>query len=112
MTDTNDLNKPAICIPRVFSNVTETKIREVFVKLALGDVSRIDIKDRHNEKGEDFKRVYVHFKKWNSSENAQEVRNKLLDGKDVKVVYDFPWFWKMSASKWETNKHTKKKANE
>jgi hypothetical protein len=29
---------------------------------------------------------------------ARDTRQKLLDGQDVKVVYDEPWFWKCTAS--------------
>ena len=67
MTTTFNLNllaetQPSICIPRVFNNIAEKKIRQVFDELSLGKISRIDIvKERKNEKGEVFNRVYIHF---------------------------------------------------
>lgn len=93
-------SQPSLCIPRVFNNITEVRIRKVFDDLGLGKVSRIDIKDRKNENGDSFKRVYVHFDKWFWNENAQAARRKLVSGKEIKIVYDNPWFWKVSASKW------------
>lgn len=92
--------QPSLCIPRVFNNISETRVRQVFDDLDLGKISRIDIKERKNEKGESFKRVYVHFDKWFWNEDAQAARRKLVSGKEIKIVYDNPWFWKVSASKW------------
>jgi len=91
---------PSLCIPRVFNNITKYKIRQVFDCIALGNISRIDIKDCNNEKGVSFKRVYIHFDKWFWNENAKNIRRKLVSGKEIKIVYDNPWFWKVSASKW------------
>ena len=92
--------QPSVCIPRVFNNITETRVRQVFDELGLGKISRIDVKERTSEKGESFKRVYVHFEKWFWNDDAQAVRRKLISGKEIKIVYDNPWFWKVSASKW------------
>ena len=92
--------QPSVCIPRVFNNISETRVRQVFDELGLGKISRIDVKERTSEKGESFKRVYVHFEKWFWNDDAQAVRRKLISGKEIKIVYDNPWFWKVSASKW------------
>ena len=96
--------QPSICIPRVFNNIAEKKIRQVFDELNLGKISRIDIKERKNEKGEVFNRVYIQFEKWFWNEDAQTARRKLILGKEIKIIYDKPWFWKVSASKWEPPK--------
>ena len=89
---------PSLCIPRVFNNIDEKKIRYVFEKLSLGKIKRIDILERRNEK-ESFKRVFIHFDKWFNNEQANEVKNRLASGKDIKIVYDMPWYWKVSLSK-------------
>jgi len=91
-------NQPSLCIPRVFKNIDEDRIRGVFDALALGTIERIDIIVRKNEKGDDYKRVFVHFYKWFWNENAQTARRKLISGKEIKIVYDGPWFWKVSAN--------------
>lgn len=105
MTEIVDLrylaeSQPSLCIPRVFNNITESRIRDAFNDLNIGKISRIDIKERKNEKGDSFKRVYVHFEKWYWNPDAQHARRKLVSGKEIKIVYDNPWFWKVSASKW------------
>jgi hypothetical protein len=92
-------SQPSICIPRVFNNISKDRIHRVFDELNLGRISAVDIKERRGE-GESFKSVYIHFDKWFWTENAQSVRKKLITGKEVKIVYDNPWFWKVSASKY------------
>ena len=88
---------PAICIPRVFPNITERRIAAIFNKLELGEIVRIDMVKRTGEQG-DFYRVFVHLE-WGDSVNALTTRTKLLeDNGEVKVVYDDPWFWKLRAS--------------
>ena len=92
-------SQPSICIPRIFSNIDEARIRSVFAQIELGVVHHVDIIERKNEKGETFKRAYVHFSKWLWNENAQTARRKLIEGKEIKIVYDNPWFWKVSANR-------------
>lgn len=103
-------NVPTICIPRVFPNINESRIRKVFDDLKMGQIERVDIVSKTTEKGEKFNRVFVHFKKWNSEGNAQVARERLLNGKDIKIVYDDPWFWKVSAYRQPEKEHQQKPA--
>jgi hypothetical protein len=98
-------NVPVLCIPRVYPNITESRIRRIFDDLNMGELERIDIVSKTSvkpganplEKGEKFNRVFVHFKRWNNSENSNLARERLLNGKEIKIIYDEPWFWKISA---------------
>jgi hypothetical protein len=94
-------NQPSLCIPRVFMNINEARIRNVLDQVSLGRIDRIDILVRKSEKGEEYKRVFVHFAEWYWNKDAQTARSKLISGKEIKLVYDDPWFWKVSASNWE-----------
>ena len=91
---------PSICIPRVFMNIDEHRIRKVFDQLNLGRIARIDIVERRNERGESFKRVFIHFDCWFRTPEASAACQKLNDGKELKIVYDDPWFWKASMNNW------------
>lgn len=91
-------NVPSLFIPRVYANIQEHRIRKVFEELDLGTLERIDVVSKC-EKGEKFNRVYVHFSRWNDTENANIARERLLNGKEIKVIYDEPWFWRISAYK-------------
>ena len=93
-------SQPSLCIPRVYHNITYERIYRAFDEICLGDIARIDIKERQSNTGEKFNRVYIHFKKWYWNDNAVRSRTKLLEGGEIKIVYDNPWFWKVSASKW------------
>ena len=92
-------NMPVLCIPRVHRNIDETYIRKIFNELNMGILDRIDIvvKRNDNKKDNNFNRVFVHFREWNDSENAKRARERLLEGKEIKIIYDDPWFWKISA---------------
>jgi len=90
-------NVPSLCIPRVFPNIDERRIRGIFDSLNMGEIARVDIVRRQTDKGEKFNRVFIHWKRWNDSENANQARERLLNGKEIKIVYDDPWFWKISA---------------
>ena len=89
---------PSICIPRVFPNIDWKRVKNVFEELGMGEVERVDMVNKVNDKGQKFKRVFVHFKKWNDDPTTRQVKSKLLSGDSVKVVYDDPWFWKVFLS--------------
>jgi hypothetical protein len=91
-------NVPSLCIPRVFANISKERVDAVFRKLDIGKVERIDMIERTDDKGQTWKRVFVHLQ-WNDSELARSARARLLCGNDVKVVYEDPWFWKVSANR-------------
>jgi hypothetical protein len=85
-----------LCIPRVYSNVSEQRIRSIFTDIKLGEIDHIDLISRKNDKGEDFNRVFIHFKNWYINSNANKAKDLLLSGKEIKVIYSDPWFWKIS----------------
>ena len=92
-------NVPSMCIPRVFKNITRERVMGVIKDLDLGIIDRVDMVQRENEKGDKFQRVFIHFKKWHSNPNANKAREMLISGKEIKIIYDDPWFWKISANK-------------
>jgi len=104
----NSTNKTILCIPGVFSNIKEERIRRIFAELDIGNITRIDIilpkinPPQSNLAGHDqkekkqFNRVFVHIE-WNQTPQAATCLRKLTEGKEVKIVYDEPWFWKVSA---------------
>ena len=96
------VSEPSICIPRVFENIEKKVIWGVFTNLFGSEaIDRIDIVYKDDSRGEKFKRVFVHFKAWPNTYESQLVRRKLVEGKEVKIVYDEPWYWKCTASRIE-----------
>lgn len=108
---------PSMCIPRVYPNISEGRIRKIFDELNIGVIERVDIVSKTTEKGERFNRVFIHMDRWFNNSNASLSRERLLGGKDIKIIYDDPWFWKVSAykpsaegSSSSNNNNNKKKA--
>ena len=104
-----------MCIPRVYPNISEGRIRKIFDELNIGVIDRVDIVSKATEKGEKFNRVFIHMDRWFHNSNASVARERLLGGKDIKIIYDDPWFWKVSAYKpaaegSSSNNNNKKKA--
>ena len=92
-TQVNSAN-PSICIPRVFNNITRERVYRIFAQLFGGsNVERIDMVSKMNKEGQPIKRVFVHFKS-GAWDKQPEMRESLINGKEVKIVYDDPWYWK------------------
>ena len=94
----------SLCIPRVFNNITETKVYNVFNKLNIGQIHSINMIERTNKKGKIVKCVFINFDYWYLNGQPSQMRNQLLSGKEIKVVYDEPWFWNVSIKRNKTNK--------
>ena len=98
-----DHTYPSVCIPRVFANVTKQDVREVFEQVlgsaGPGCIERVDLISRTDQNGTPFGRVFIHFRHWPQTPQAQGVRDMLMRGEQVKIVYDEPWFWKCGMSR-------------
>ena len=107
-------HEPSLYIARVFPNISWKRVKEVFEnELNLGVVDRIDMPKCTSKDGKEYKKVFIHFKKWNNTPEVDTVRSEIINGDTLKVIYDEPWFWKFSKSKIDKpkfNKPTKPKA--
>ena len=87
----------SICIPRVFDDIHISFIANIFQhELNLGRIKKIDVVKNNDN---NFKKVFIHFDEWYNTEKTNNIKQKLLDGKNIKIVYDTPWFWKCSLNK-------------
>lgn len=101
--DKAPITQPSICIPRTFPTIrgeqTKRAVFRTFKELRVGLIDRIDVVHKTDKNGERFCTVYIHMKDWNvRSQLARDTRKKLLDGDEIKIVYDEPWFWKCTMS--------------
>jgi hypothetical protein len=96
----NSEKNMSICIPRAFENISETRVRNVFDKLGIFTIDRVDVVSRKNEKGQPYKRFFIHIKNWAQTSDAQKAKERLIAGKELKIVYDDPWFWKVGLNTW------------
>ena len=97
---------PVLCIPRVLSYIEKNQIKEIFQNLDLGEIEKIDIIKKNREKVDTFNCVFIHLN-WGNSENATKALERLTNKQDIKIIYDEPWFWKVSAYKYQPRKNYK-----
>ena len=71
----------------------------MFRSLGLGFIGRIDIVEKKDEQtGTPFIRVFIHFTKWFKSHQTQRFLQHLETQPSANVVYDEPWYWKVTKS--------------
>jgi hypothetical protein len=87
----------SLCIPRMDYFIQKKDIYIAFERLNFGDIERIDLISIDSYKGEKYKRAFIHFNSWILQDSY--LNERLIKGKDIKVVYDFPSFWKISVNK-------------
>ena len=103
----------SLCIPRVFKNITQGRIARCFA-LALGVedreptfIDRIDMVARTDKSGQEFWRVFIHLNDYPDTPEGREVQKRIAAGGTVTIVYDDPWYWKVSMSRIaRPNQHT------
>ena len=80
-----------LCIPRILTNITKEYIHNTINNLNLGTIHHIDIIRNKNVSS----KAFIHFSKWNNGGNADIAKERLLNGKDIKIIHNEPWFWKI-----------------
>jgi len=83
----------SVFIPRVFANIGEKRIANVFYQNDIGEVSKVDLVRRNNDKGESFNMAFVHFEYLFETTSAKQFKED-VDNPEVKakLVYEDPWF--------------------
>ena len=94
---TMPLNMPSLCIPRTFSNINEKMVYDTIVSLQMGQINKVEVIPQMNAKGEKYNKIFIHFDYWFNNENAYKAREYVMTGKELKIMYRDPWFWKVSA---------------
>jgi hypothetical protein len=81
-------------IPRVFSNIKESRISDVFDTLNIGSVERVDLVPKTGKNGDTYNMAFVHFAMVYNTDAGNKFRND-IEGPDkkAKIAYDGQWFW-------------------
>ena len=85
----------AVRIGYVFPNIREDRIAQTFNELDLGEIQKIDFTPRSDHEGTPYNLVHVHIK-WNTNDHTKDFLNALDRGEVVNIVYDDPWYWKVT----------------
>jgi len=84
----------SVFIPRVFANIGEKRIANVFYQNDIGEVSKVDLVRRNNDKGESFNMAFVHFEYLFETTSAKQFKEDVQNPEvKAKLVYEDPWFW-------------------
>ena len=84
----------SVFIPRVFANIGEKRIANVFYQNDIGEVSKVDLIRRTNDKGESFNMAFVHFEYLFETTSAKQFKEDVENPEvKAKLVYEDPWFW-------------------
>jgi len=89
-------NNISVFIPRVFPNLDEAFVMQVFDKLSIGQVGNVDFVLKYDEKGKRYNAAYVHFNYWYDTTAARNLQERILhpeNDKPALLVYDDPWRW-------------------
>lgn len=104
----------SICIPRVDAWVTDEYVRKVFGEVLLSGteealpdgstvdpIEKVDLIVRQNDKGETYKRAFIHFQNWHllTSDAATLIWQKITNGEIVKIMHAKPSYWKCSLNR-------------
>ena len=97
-TDTNCFpniqSEMSIYIPYVKLSVTREQIAVSFCRNNIGVVKRVDLV-RKEEENRTYFQAFVHFEIWYDNIVANNIRNKLLQGEQARMVYDDPCYWNL-----------------
>lgn len=99
----NTVQIPSVCLPRVYYKFDKNYVEQVFCELFGPDihgnscVERVDIIVRHDRNtNEPFHVVFVHFSEnMAPTEYVVDFSKRILADEEVKIQYDYPWFWKV-----------------
>jgi hypothetical protein len=74
------------------TRISKEYISQTMNKLKIGKIEQItEIPLRNDMK---HKRVIIKLK-WNQSENATNIKTRLQNKETIKIVYEWPWFWRV-----------------
>ena len=84
----------SVFIPRIFANISEARIIQIFHNLSIGEVDHVDLLRKTGNNGQPYNMGFVHFKQLYDSPNGGSFRADVENAENkTKIVYDDPWFW-------------------
>ena len=87
------MDNMTLYIPRVFANIMDKDIREVFERNYIGKIHHIDFVDKMGKDHKVYHSAYVHFEYWYDTIRARNIQHKLNQSENVRIMYDGPWYW-------------------
>ena len=99
----------SLIIPRVFPQyIDEQGMIDTFEQQKLGRVYKVNMIHMNSEsrrRGHPMYKAIVYFSAWYDNVIAYNFQQRIFNQGDARVVYDDPWFWKVTASKWKADQN-------
>jgi hypothetical protein len=80
-----------VVIPRVFSNISALEIGHFFEYYDFGKVMGVDLFPRNHR----FNKAVLYFEYWNQNEMVETLHEKIMAGRETRVMYDEPNYWNL-----------------
>ena len=74
------MDNMSLYIPRLFPNIMDKDIREVFERNYIGKIHHIDFVDKMGKDHKVYHSAYVHFEYWYDTIHARNIQHKLNQG--------------------------------
>jgi hypothetical protein len=82
-----------LCIPRIESTIKIDYIQKTIEKVNIGNIQKIvEIPHRNNPV---YKRIIIYIQLNASSPNTKIIESRFCLKQDVKIIHQFPWYWKI-----------------
>jgi hypothetical protein len=78
------------------SSISKEYIFSSLCKLNIGYIEKIN--EIPNKVKPEYKRIIIKIKKSETNERAVFIWNRFSEGKNIKVVYNTPWYWKITVA--------------
>jgi len=88
----NSIANISLYIPRVFKNIGGKRIEGIFNSLRIGKVRAVNFTPKVGKHGH-YNSVSIHFDYWYDNVAARNFQQRVIEGKEARIVYDDPWFW-------------------
>lgn len=106
-TNTNVSQNMSLYIPHVFMNISDERIKNIFLDQELGVVNQLDKVSKSDKDGKKYNSIYIHFESWFTTTTVARFQEKVLN-QTAKLVYDDPWFWSVLENKGKKHSATRR----
>jgi hypothetical protein len=89
------LENVSLTMTSVSNHITREFIFKKLCALNIGYIHKLTEVQCKYRQG--FKRIFIRLR-WNNEPRTIDIRQRLLSGDTIKLVYEMPWFWELSLS--------------
>ncbi len=84
----------SLCIPRIECKYDINFVRRILENAHIGNI--INIVEVPNKTNEKYKKVLINI---NLTDVNEIINRRFSENKDIKIIYDNPWYWKIYKTK-------------